>query len=231
MLVIEGLEASYDESRVLRGLSLNVARGEIVTLLGRNGMGKTTTIKCISGLLAPTRGTVQLHGTSLLGLKPHEIAARGIGLVPEDRRVFASLTVLENLKIPTLGRARGGWDLEKVFHSFPRLRERRNHKGSELSGGEQQMLAIARVLRMRAELVLLDEPSEGLAPLLVREIVNIILEMKKEGITILLVEQNTACACRVADRHYILSHGAVAYSGTNDEFVANEEVKRAYLGI
>ncbi len=231
MLVIENLCAGYGDVQILRGVSLQVRRGEVVTLLGRNGMGKSTTIRCIAGLLAVSRGDIRFQDASLRGLKPHQVAGRGIGLVPEDRRVFPSLTVLENLKLPTLGRARGGWDLDKVLAFFPRLQERRRHKGNELSGGEQQMLAIARVLRMRAELVLLDEPSEGLAPLLVREIENVILEMKKEGITILLVEQNTACACRVADRHYVLSHGEVVYSGSNQEFMADVAVKKLHLGV
>jgi branched-chain amino acid transport system ATP-binding protein len=230
MLKVEGIHTYYGNSYVLQGVSLSVERGEVVSLLGRNGMGKSTTIKTIMGLVSPREGKVTLNGVELVGLKPHVIARKGLGFVPEDRRIFPSLTVLENLDLPVKGKEEG-WSLEKVYTFFPRLKERSRHRGFELSGGEQQMLAIARILRMKTEMILLDEPTEGLAPLLVRAIEEILVQIKREGITTLLVEQNSRFVTNVADRHYVICHGKIVYQGTNEDFVGQEEVKREYLGI
>lgn len=231
MLEIEGLHTFYGDSHILQGISFFVKEGEVVTLLGRNGMGKTTTIKSIMGLIRPRAGRILFKSNNIVGLKPYKIAQKGIGFVPDDRRIFPSLTVLENLNLPTRKEVESGWQLESIYEFFPILKERSKHKGFELSGGEQQMLAIARALRMKTELMLLDEPSEGLAPSLIRAIETILVEIKRAGITILLVEQNTRFATRVADRHYILSHGEIVYEGDNDDFMKREEVKRKYLGI
>jgi branched-chain amino acid transport system ATP-binding protein len=231
VLKIEDIHAYYGNSYVLQGVSLRVEKGEIVTLLGRNGMGKSTTIKTVIGLVPPRAGRILLNGRDLVGLKPHRIAQAGVGFVPEDRRTFPSLTVVENLNLPVKRGAEQGWSLEKVYEFFPKLKERRTHKGFELSGGEQQMLAIARILRMKTQVILLDEPTEGLAPLLVRAIGDILARVKKEGTTLLLVEQNSRFVTLVADRHYILCHGKIVYEGTNDDFASQERLKKEYLGI
>lgn len=229
MLKIENLHTYYGNSYILQGISLHVEKGEIVTLLGRNGMGKSTTIKSIIGMVQPRAGKIVFKDREIQNLPSHEIARRGIGLVPEDRRIFPGLTVLENLNLAVRGE--GGWELEKVFEFFPNLKERVNNKGFELSGGEQQMLAMARVLRMKTDLILLDEPTEGLAPLLVRAIEDILKEIKRQGITTLLVEQNSRFVTCVADRHYVICHGKLVYEGSNEDFIKEEEVKREYLGI
>jgi branched-chain amino acid transport system ATP-binding protein len=231
VLRIENIHTYYGNSYVLQGVSLSIEKGEVVTLLGRNGMGKSTTIKTVMGLVSPRAGRILLDGVDQVGLKPHQIAQAGVGFVPEDRRIFASLTVLENLDLPAKRGPDQGWSLEKVHEFFPRLRERSGHKGFELSGGEQQMLAIARVLRMKNRLILLDEPTEGLAPLLVRAIETILRQIRREGITTLLVEQNSRFVTCVADRHYVICHGKIVYEGTNEDFAKQEEIKREYLGI
>ena len=231
MLTIDNIHTYYGNSHILQGVSLNVKKGEVVTLLGRNGMGKSTTIKTVMGLVAPREGRVLLNGVNIVGRKPYDIARAGVGFVPEDRRIFPSLSVFENLNLPVRQRSGEGWSLEKVFEFFPRLKERSSHKGFELSGGEQQMLAIARILRMKSELILLDEPTEGLAPLLVKAIGDIIAQIKREGITTLLVEQNSRFVAKVADRHYVICHGKLVYEGSNEDFAHQEEMKREYLGI
>ena len=231
MLSIEDIHTYYGNSYILQGVSLRVEKGEIVTLLGRNGMGKSTTIKTVMGLVSPRAGRVLLNGVDLVGLKPSAIAQAGVGFVPEDRRTFPSLTVLENLNLPAKRVLEHGWDLEKVYEFFPKLKERSGHRGFELSGGEQQMLAIARVLRMKSQLILMDEPTEGLAPLLVKAIEEILKQIKREGITTLLVEQNSRFVTNVADRHYVLCHGRIVYEGSNEDFSKQEDVKREYLGI
>ena len=231
MLSIEDIHTYYGNSYILQGVSLCVEKGEIVTLLGRNGMGKSTTIKTVMGLVSPRAGRVLFNGVDLVGLKPYAIAQAGVGFVPEDRRTFPSLTVLENLNLPVKRGLEHGWSLEKVYEFFPKLKERSAHRGFELSGGEQQMLAIARVLRMKSQLILMDEPTEGLAPLLVKAIEEILKQIKREGITTLLVEQNSRFVTNVADRHYVLCHGRIVYEGSNEDFSKQEDVKREHLGI
>jgi branched-chain amino acid transport system ATP-binding protein len=231
LLEISHLHAFYEESHILKGISLQVKEGELTTLLGRNGAGKTTTMKSIMGLIIPKEGNILFDGKNIIGLKPHEIARLGIGLVPEDRRIFPSLTVLENLNLPVIRKRGEGWNLKKIYEYFPRLEERQGHKGFELSGGEQQMLAIARILRTKASLILLDEPTEGLAPLFVQSIESILQGVKKDGITMLLVEQNTRFAERVGERHYIISNGEIVYMGNHERFILDEEVKKRYLGV
>jgi branched-chain amino acid transport system ATP-binding protein len=231
VLTIDNIHTYYGNSHILQGVSLKVKKGEVVTLLGRNGMGKSTTIKTVMGLVVPREGRVLLNGVNIAGRKPYDIARAGVGFVPEDRRTFPSLSVLENLNLPVRRGSGEGWSLEKVFQFFPRLKERESHKGFELSGGEQQMLAIARILRMKVELILLDEPTEGLAPLLVKAIGDIIAQIKREGITTLLVEQNSRFVATVADRHYVICHGKLVYEGSNEDFAHQDEVKKEYLGI
>ena len=231
MLELNQVNTFYGESHILKNLSLRIDGGEIATLLGRNGAGKTTTVKTIMGILTPKSGTITLKGKSIVGLPPHEIARRGIGFVPEERRIFPSLTVLENITFPVWGRGEDAWSLEKVYSFFPALKARANNRGSQLSGGEQQMLAIARILRAKMELILLDEPTEGLAPLLIRSIGVIIKGIKESGLTILLIEQNTRFAVQFADRHHILHTGEIVYSETNDRFKDDHEIQKKYLGI
>ncbi len=231
MLAVRSIHTYYGDSHVLQGVSLDVQSGEVVTLLGRNGMGKSTTIKSIMGLLSPREGTVTFKGEAINGLKPHLIARKGMGYVPEERRVFPSLSVLENLNLPAMGKVGEGWSLDRVYEYFPILQTRGKNKGFELSGGEQQMLAIARVLRMKTDMLLLDEPSEGLAPLLVQDIGRIVLKIREEKITTLLVEQNALFVSKVADRHYVIANGKIVYHGTNEEFARQSEVKETYLGV
>jgi branched-chain amino acid transport system ATP-binding protein len=231
VLALQDVHTYYGESHILKGISSEIKKGELVTLLGRNGAGKTTTLRSIMGIVPPKQGTITFDGINICGQKPHSIASLGVGYVPEERMIFPSLTVLENLSLPSKGNQGGLWDLEKIYHYFPVLRERGDQKGSQLSGGEQQMLAIARILTMDLKLMLLDEPTEGLAPLLVREIGTILREIRKTGITILLVEQNTRFATGVSDKHCILYNGQIVYEGSNEEFKASTEVQKRYLGV
>jgi branched-chain amino acid transport system ATP-binding protein len=228
---LKDVHTFYGDSHILKGISFNVKEGELVTLLGRNGAGKSTTLKSIMGLVQPKRGSIVFNGKNVFGQKPHQIASLGVGYVPEERAIFPSLSVIENLNLPIRKHGRGVWDLEKIYSYFPILLERAFHKGSELSGGEQQMLAIARILRMECKLILLDEPTEGLAPFLVRQIGMILQEIMKSGISVLLVEQNTRFATEIADRHYIIYNGQIVYQGTNDEFISNNNVQTKYLGV
>ncbi len=232
MLEVADLHVFYGEIHALKGATLNVGKGRIVTLLGSNGAGKTTTLRTISGLLAPRRGQITLEGESLIGTTPHEIVRRGIAHVPEGRRIFNRLTVLENLEMGAYTRSDGGvaQDLERAFSIFPRLKERRTQVAGTLSGGEQQMLAIARALMASPRVLLLDEPSMGLAPVLVEQIFETIQEINRQGTTILLVEQNAAMALSVAHQGYVLETGAIALSGSATELQENPEVRRAYLG-
>jgi len=232
VLVLESLEVYYGEIHALKGVSLEVREREIVALLGNNGAGKTTTLKTISGLLAPRQGRVSLEGQPLTGVAPHAVVARGIAHVPEGRRIFNRLTVRENLVMGAFLRNDTGVadDLQRVFTLFPRLQERITQVAGTLSGGEQQMLAIGRALMGRPRLLLLDEPSMGLAPVLVEQIFDTIGAVNRQGTTILLVEQNAAMALSIAHRGYVLETGSIVLSGTAAELSENAEVRRAYLG-
>jgi branched-chain amino acid transport system ATP-binding protein len=232
MLRLEGLDVYYGQIRALKSVSLEVRSGEIVALLGNNGAGKTTTLKTISGLLAPRQGSIHLEDRLLTGTAPHDVVGRGIGHVPEGRRIFNRLTVRENLVMGAFLRNDTGVadDLQRVFTLFPRLQERITQVAGTLSGGEQQMLAIGRALMGRPRLLLLDEPSMGLAPVLVEQIFDTIGAVNRQGTTILLVEQNAAMALSIAHRGYVLETGSVVLSGTAAQLSENAEVRRAYLG-
>jgi len=232
MLKVESLDVAYGEIRALKGVGLAVGQGEIVTILGNNGAGKTTTLKTISGLLHPSRGSILLEEQSLVDVPPHAIVSRGVAHVPEGRRIFNRLTVRENLTMGAYLRSDSGiaGDLDRVFGLFPRLAERLTQVAGTLSGGEQQMLAIGRALMARPRLLLLDEPSMGLAPVLVEQIFDTILDINRQGMTILLVEQNAAMALSIAHRGYVLETGSIALEGTAAELSENANVRRAYLG-
>ncbi len=229
-LVVDDLQAWYGESQALRGVTLEVRDGEVVTLVGRNGAGKTTTLRCIMGIHRQKRGRISLDGTDLARLPPQRIARLGVGYVQDDRGIYSTLSVLENLTLPAIA---GGdaWSLDRIFAVFPVLRERARHPGTRLSGGEQQMLAIARVLRMGARLLLMDEPTEGLAPLLVRRVGEIIREIKSHGLTVLLVEQNLRFATTVADRHYLIVNGRTIEDLSNQAVAERERELLEYLGV
>lgn len=229
ILQVEEVHGYYGKSHILQGVSLQVDAGEVITLLGRNGAGKTTTLKSIVGVVPPAPGRVVFDGQEVSHLPPHKIAARGVCLVPEHRGIFKLLTVEENLTMAA--RRESAWGLEDVYQIFPRLKERRKNGGGQLSGGEQQMLAIARALMTNPRLLMLDEPVEGLAPVIVDEIVAQIKLIKATGIPIILVEQNLEVCTQLADRHYIIEQGRVVYTGTNTEFLADDGVKDRYLGV
>ncbi|HYI87104.1 MAG TPA: ABC transporter ATP-binding protein [Burkholderiales bacterium] len=230
MLQVKGLNAWYGESHILHGMDLEVREGEVVTLLGRNGAGKTTTLKSIMGMVGRRQGSIRFKKTELVKLPSNEIARLGIAFCPEERGIFASLDVEENLMLPPQV-ATGGLSLEQIFRLFPNLRERLHSQGTKLSGGEQQMLAIARILRTGARLLLLDEPTEGLAPVIVQQIGATISQLKQQGFTILLVEQNFRFAQKVADRHYIVEHGRVVDMVPGAELEANLGRVHEYLGV
>jgi len=222
----------YGESYVLRGVSLGVSEGSVVALLGRNGMGKTTTIRSIIGLTPPRRGKVFYREEEMTALPPEKIAKLGIGLVPQGRYIFPSLSVTENLTMAARGAGKAdSWSLDEVYSLFPILKERSSCRGTLLSGGEQQMLAIGRALMTNPQLLLMDEPSEGLAPLIVREVGKIIDQLKKKGFSILLVEQNLPMALKVADYLYIMSNGKIMYDSTPEQLRSNDEVKAKYIGV
>jgi branched-chain amino acid transport system ATP-binding protein len=230
MLELQNVHAYYGNSHVLHGVSLMLDKGEIVSLLGRNGAGKTTTILAIMGYLTADPGRISYCGKDLKGIPSHALAKQGFGFVPQERGIFPSLTVEENLTVAA--RKRGGrWGLAEAYKLFPRLNERRENLGFQLSGGEQQMLAIARALMLNPDIILLDEPSEGLAPIIVEEIVRILREIKKEGLAVLLVEQNLRVALDLADRHYVMSKGQVCFTGTTPELEHNEQVLSEYLSV
>ncbi len=229
MLEVEDLHTYYGESHVLQGVSLGVGTGEVVAILGRNGMGKTTLMRSIIGFTPPRRGTVRFKGKDITGWPSFRMTGLGMALVPQGRRVFPSLTVRENLEVAW---QRGGrFTVERAYALFPRLRERERNRANKLSGGEQQMLAIGRALMADPELLLMDEPTEGLAPLLVREVARVIGELASHGLSILLVEQNLAMALSVAGRVHILSRGRIVHSSTPAALMANEDVKSRYLGV
>ena len=232
ILTVEKINTFYGDSHILFDVDLTIAEGEVVSLLGRNGAGKTTTLRSIMGLTPPRAGSVRWLGEEVQRLKPHEIARKGVGFVPEDRRIFSRLSVEENLEIGAFKLERGsGWTLERIYGLFPKLEQLKAHKGNELSGGEQQMLAIARALMGAPRLVLLDEPSEGLAPAIVKDVGEMIGTLKDEGIAVLLVEQNTRFACRLSDRVYIIDNGRVRFGGTVAQLEADEELKSRYLAV
>ncbi len=231
MLEVTGLDAFYGDAQALHGVDLRVGEGEVVTLVGRNGAGKTTLLRCVMGLHHDVRGTITLDGTDITGTPPHRRARKGLGWVQDDRGVYASLSVEENLTLPPVTDPGSAWSLAQVYEAFPVLADRRRAAGTTLSGGEQQMLAIARVLRTGARLLLLDEPSEGLAPVIVQRIRDILLQIKTQGTTVLLVEQNVKFAASVADRHYVLAEGAVATDLDNAEFTARQDELLEYLGM
>jgi len=230
MLRIAGLHAFYGESHILHGINLAVGAGEVVTLLGRNGAGRTTILKSIMGLVGRRTGSVTVGGVETIGMPTHKIAHLGLGYCPEERGIFASLNVEENLLLPPLVGA-GGMSVEEIYRMFPNLQERRASMGTRLSGGEQQMLAMARILRTGARLLLLDEITEGLAPVIVQALGRLIGTLKEKGYTIILVEQNFHFAADLADRHYVIDHGAIAEMITRDQLGSSREKLNQYLGV
>jgi branched-chain amino acid transport system ATP-binding protein len=231
LLRVENLDTYYGDSHVLRGLRLEIRRGETVALLGRNGAGKTTALKSIVGWVPPRAGRILYDGVDIARRSMRANARAGISLVPEERRIFTNLSVYENIKLAQVTATKNGWSLQDVYERFPRLKERERNKGDEISGGEKQMLAIARALVQSTQLLLLDEPTEGLAPLIVREVEAIVREIKAQGMTILLVEQNFYSALAVADRCYVIDQGTIRFEGTPDELRGNTEVLARYLHV
>jgi len=230
VLAVENLEAWYGESHILHGVNFNVNAGEVVTLLGRNGAGKTTTLKSIMGIIGKRTGSIRFNNQEIIRAPSDRIARMGIAFCPEERGIFASLDVRENLLLPPIVRE-GGLSLDQIFELFPNLKERLRSQGTKLSGGEQQMLAIARILRTGASFLMLDEPTEGLAPVIIQQIGHTIARLKKEGFTILLVEQNFRFASTVADRYYIVEHGKIIDGFANSELQANMDKLHTYLGV
>ncbi len=231
MLTLDNVNAYYGDSHILHGVTLSVREGEVVCLLGRNGAGKTTTIMTVMGYLHPRAGSIRYNGRDIGALPPYAMARLGFGLVPQERGIFPSLTVRENLTVFARQAASGGWTLQRIFELFPGLHARERNLGFQLSGGEQQMLSIARALMLNPSLLLLDEPSEGLAPLIVQEIVEVLKRLKGEGLAILLVEQNLRAAFAVADRHHVMNKGAICFTGSTAELEGNEFVLRNYLSV
>ena len=228
VLKVEGIHTFYGKSHILHGISMEVAEGEIVTLLGRNGAGKTTTLRSLMGLTQAREGRITIFGQDTTRWPTFRIASLGVGYVPEGRRIFANLSVEENLKVPL--EREGPWTIERIYQLFPRLAERKQNRGRQLSGGEQEMLSIARALLLNPRLLILDEPSQGLAPLIVKEVFRIIESMRAEGISVLLVEQNVRAAVEIADRAYVLDDGRIIYEGSAAELGRDEERVRALAG-
>ena len=231
MLELENINAYYGESHILHGVSFSVRPGEVVCLLGRNGAGKTTTILTVIGYLRPRPGHIRYEGRDITGLPPYAVARLGFGFVPQERGIFPSLTVRENLTVFARKGRTGYWTLPRIFELFPVLRARERNLGFQLSGGEQQMLSIARALMLNPALLLLDEPSEGLAPMIVRQIVEVLVRLKREGLAILLVEQNLSAALAVGDRHHVMNKGEICFTGSSAELESNETVLRNYLSV
>ena len=229
LLEVENLHAYYGESHVLQGISLAVPKGEVVALMGRNGAGKTTTMRAIVGLVPARRGAIRFAGRAIVGLPTYAVAQGGVALVPETRGIFPSLTVLENLTVAARGE--GPWTLARVFATFPRLEQRQKNLGGQLSGGEQQMLSIARALMTHPELLMLDEPGEGLAPIIVQDIHRILADLKGEGVTMLLVEKSFAFATGLADTVYVIGKGQVRWQGRSGDLKTAEDVKATWLGV
>ena len=230
LLELAGLEAWYGESHILHGVDFNVRKGEVVTLLGRNGAGKTTTLKSIMGMVGKRKGSVRFDGVETIGMSSDRIAKLGVAICPEERGIFSALNVQENLMLPPQVKP-GGLPIEQIFDLFPNLKERLSSQGTKLSGGEQQMLAIGRILRTGATLLMLDEPTEGLAPVIIQQIGHTIRKLKAQGFTILLVEQNFRFASTVADRYYVMEHGKIIDSFANSELAANMDKLHEYLGV
>ncbi|HWK82388.1 MAG TPA: ABC transporter ATP-binding protein [Caldimonas sp.] len=228
VLEAEGLQTYYGKSHILHGVGLTVKEGEIVALLGRNGAGKSTTLRSLIGLTHAREGRITIFGQDTTTWSPNRVAALGVGFVPEGRRIFANLSVDENLRVPM--ERPGPWTIARVYELFPRLHERKANKGRQLSGGEQEMLSIARALLLNPRLLMLDEPSQGLAPLIVKQVFEVIVAARREGISVLLVEQNVRAAVEVADRAYVLENGSIAYEGPAAEFAKDEERVRALAG-
>ncbi|MGC2124379.1 MAG: ABC transporter ATP-binding protein [Xanthobacteraceae bacterium] len=231
MLDVENVDSYYGDSHILHGVSLTVRDGEVVCLLGRNGAGKTTTILTVMGYLHPRRGVIRFNGREIGALPPYAVARLGFGFVPQERAIFRSLTVRENLTVFGRAERNSYWTLQRVFELFPSLQARERNLGFQLSGGEQQMLSIARALMLNPALLLLDEPSEGLAPMIVREIIEVLKHLKREGLAILLVEQNLRAALAVADRHHVMNKGEICFTGGTAELENNESVLRNYLSV
>ena len=233
LLNVEKIESSYDNSQVLFGITIRIGVGEMVTLLGRNGMGKTSTIRSIMGLLKPHSGEIYFKGKAVTGHPSYKVAQEGIGLVPEGRQIFPNLSVVENLVATEANRLSKGdpWSVSKIFELFPALKDRKNHMGNQLSGGEQQMLAISRALMTNPELLILDEATEGLAPLIRAEIWKVLETLKSKKQSILVIDKNIDALSRIADRHYIIEKGLVAWSGTSKELSKNTELQEKYLGV
>jgi branched-chain amino acid transport system ATP-binding protein len=237
ILQLEGVNTFYEKSHILRDVSMMINEGEVVGLLGRNGVGKSTTLKSIIGVVVPRSGSIRFKGRNIVGLRPHQIARLGIGYVPEDRRIFPNLTVRQNLllgmKSAKTERDSGHpqWTIERAYELFPPLKQRDGHKGGNLSGGEQQMLTIVRTLMGNPELLLLDEPTEGLAPMLVEVVANVIREIHQAGLPILLVEQSMEVVLDLSSRAYVMSKGEIVHEGTSEEVRGNEEVRRKYLEV
>ncbi len=236
MIEVRDIHSYYGKSHVLHGVSFELKEGELVCLLGRNGVGKSTTLKSIMGIVRPSCGEIRFEGRKLIGRQPYEIARLGVGYVPEDRRIFRSLSVHENLLMGIKGsEIRGSvkdpWTIERVYQVFPRLKERRGNKGIHLSGGEQQMLTVARTLMGNPKIILVDEPTEGLAPLIVKDVLEMLATVRNSGVTVLMVEQNFKAAVKVADRFYIMSKGQMVFQGDMAALLAAEEVRRNYLEV
>ncbi|RAI45357.1 ABC transporter ATP-binding protein [Rhodoplanes roseus] len=231
MVSLDGIDCGYGGARVLFGMGFEVMPGEVVTLMGRNGMGKTTTIRTLFGLLRPTAGRIVVRGRDLTGAAPHRIASAGLGYVPEGRQVFPRLTVEENLVATARGATQGGWTLDRVYAAFPRLKERRGNLGTHLSGGEQQMLAIGRALMTNPELLVLDEATEGLAPVIRGEIWGAIEALRREGLAILVVDKNLEALLRIADRHVVIAGGRVVWTGTTAQLAADRSEATRHLEV
>jgi branched-chain amino acid transport system ATP-binding protein len=231
MLELDNVNAYYGDSHILHGVSLSVQEGEIVCLLGRNGAGKTTTILTVMGYLQPRPGLIRYRNRDIGGLPPYEVARLGFGFVPQERGIFPSLTVRENLTVFARAGGKGFWTLQRIFDLFPVLRARERNLGFQLSGGEQQMLSIARALMLNPAMLLLDEPSEGLAPMIVQQIIEVLARLKQEGMAILLVEQSLRTAFAVGDRHHVLNKGEICFTGSATELENNEFVLRNYLSV
>ncbi len=230
LLNVRDLHAFYGESHILHGVNFSVSKGEVVTLLGRNGAGRTTTLKAILGLVGRRTGAIEINGGNVIGFPTHRIAHLGVGYCPEERGIYSSLSCEENLLLPPKVRD-GGMGIDEIYAMFPNLKERRTSQGTRLSGGEQQMLAVARILRTGAELLLLDEITEGLAPVIVKELGRMIQTLKQKGHTIILVEQNFRFAAPLADRHYVMEHGRIVEMINKDELTAKTEMLHEYLGV